>query len=148
MNVLATLLFAHLIADFPLQTNWVFRFKLESWLGVVLHSAIHVVVTAFLLVRWPQVWPVLLILGILHFICDWLKTRPFCDSGVSGFLIDQLAHVTILSVLAIFIPADAIWLPTWALYSVLALSLIPAGSMFSMVWQADTKRQQMNKPQM
>ena len=147
MNVLATLLFAHLIADFPLQTNWVFRFKLESWLGVMLHSAIHVVVTASLLVNWPQVWPLLIVLGLLHFICDWLKTRPFQDSGVSGFLIDQFAHITILALLAPFIPNNAIWLPPWALYSVLALSLIPAGSMFVMVWQADIKRQQVNNPQ-
>ena len=57
MDLLATLLLGHLSADFPLQTNWVYRLKNRRWAGVLLHTAIHCVVTAVLLSDSLTHWP-------------------------------------------------------------------------------------------
>ena len=52
MNLLAALLLGHLIGDFPLQTNQIYRLKSKSWLGIVLHAVVHVVITALCRYVW------------------------------------------------------------------------------------------------
>lgn len=100
MNLTAALLLSHLVGDFPLQTNQVYRLKNKSWLGIGLHAVIHVA-TAALLVREPlRVWPLLALLGILHFLIDLIKLRIPTRRQSVGFLIDQLAHLLVLWLLA------------------------------------------------
>lgn len=100
MNLVAALLLGHLIADFPLQTPWIYRFKTESWLGVLLHSAIHVLVTALLISPLTSTIPLLLLLGILHFITDYTKVHIGANQQTPGFLIDQFVHIGVLIFLA------------------------------------------------
>lgn len=100
MNLTAALLLSHLVGDFPLQTNQVYRLKNKSWLGIVLHAVIHVA-TAALLVREPlRVWLLLALLGILHFLIDLIKLRIPTKHQSLGFLADQIAHLTVLWLLA------------------------------------------------
>jgi uncharacterized integral membrane protein len=86
MNLLAALLLGHLIGDFPLQTNQIYRLKNKSWLGIVLHAVVHVVITALLICQPLSVWPLFVYLGVLHFLIDLLKLRlpinPFAKSGI------------------------------------------------------------------
>ncbi len=100
MNLAAALLLGHLIADFPLQTNWIYRLKLQSWRGVLLHTCIHLVVTALLIHPIHHALPLLLQLGLLHFITDYIKVRVPARQQAPGFLIDQLAHLLVLFGLA------------------------------------------------
>ncbi len=100
MNLVAALLLGHLIADFPLQTAWIYRYKTESWLGVLLHSAIHVLVTALLIRPLTHTASLLLLLGVLHFITDCAKVHIAAKQQTPGFLIDQFVHITVLIVLA------------------------------------------------
>jgi hypothetical protein len=97
------LLLAHLIADFPLQNNWLINLKRKSWQGIVLHSLIVVVITGMLTFPWlKELWPALLVIGLGHFIVDawkirveqarWLK--PGSQTGY--FLADQLFHGLVL----------------------------------------------------
>lgn len=100
MNLTAALLLSHLVGDFPLQTNQVYRLKNKSWLGIVLHAVIHVA-TAALLVREPlRVWPLLALLGVLHFLIDLIKLRIPTKRQSLGFLVDQVAHLLVLWLLA------------------------------------------------
>lgn len=100
MNLTAALLLSHLVGDFPLQTNQVYRLKNKSWLGIVLHAVIHVA-TAALLVREPlRVWPLLALLGVLHFLIDLIKLRIPTKRQSLGFLVDQVAHLIVLWILA------------------------------------------------
>ena len=100
MNLTAALLLSHLVGDFPLQTNQVYRLKNKSWLGIMLHAVIHVA-TAALLVREPlRVWPLLALLGILHFLIDLIKLRIPTKRQSLGFLVDQIAHLIVLWLLA------------------------------------------------
>jgi hypothetical protein len=116
MNLAAALLLGHLIADFPLQTSWIYRYKTESWLGVVLHSAIHVLVTALLIRPLQATVPLLILLGILHFITDFTKSRLPAKRQSPGFLIDQFIHGLVLFLLA------KLWQGT--LYAVLPATLL------------------------
>lgn len=54
MNLLMTLLLAHLFADFPLQSNSLARLKETRIMGVFLHVLVHVAVTACLLKTAPS----------------------------------------------------------------------------------------------
>jgi len=100
MNLAAALLLGHLIADFPLQTTWVYQYKTESWIGVLLHSAIHVIVTACLVQPLYQVIPLLVPLGILHFITDFAKVHLSTKHQAPSFIIDQLVHMIVLYLLS------------------------------------------------
>lgn len=100
MNLAAALLLGHLIADFPLQTNWIYRFKTQSWLGVLLHTCIHLLVTATLIYPFQRALPLLGILGILHFMTDYTKVRVQGKRQSPGFLADQIAHLVVIFALA------------------------------------------------
>jgi hypothetical protein len=100
-------LLAHLIADFPLQTNWIINWKRKSWPGVLLHSIIVVIVTGAFIFPWlKEMWPILLGIGVGHFVIDRWKiqveqTRWLRPLGQAGyFLADQLLHVAVLLVAA------------------------------------------------
>ena len=75
MHLFAILLLGHLIADFPLQMDWIFQLKHRHWAGILLHSVIHSVLTAILIEAPLTHWPMLVSLGLIHFAIDWLKLR-------------------------------------------------------------------------
>lgn len=100
MDLTAALLLSHLIGDFPLQTNQIYRLKNKSWLGILLHAAVHVVTAALLVNRPLAVWPMLLWLGTLHFLIDLVKLRVPIKHQWLGFLLDQAAHLAVLGLLA------------------------------------------------
>ena len=86
MDLLATLLLAHLIADFPLQTNGLYRLKRRHWAGVLLHAAIHCLITAILIKDPFTHWSALVVLFSLHVVIDWVKLRVDFEFFSLGFL--------------------------------------------------------------
>ena len=133
IEMLATLLLAHLLADFPLQTDWIYKFKNNHWFGVLLHAMIHVTVTGALLRDRIAAWPYLVILGGLHFACDWTKVRYFGQSSRCVFLIDQAIHVIILIGLTSIMSTMPRLLPDWALYPTLIFAFVPAINVYRLV---------------
>ncbi len=120
MNLLAALLLSHLVADFPLQTNRIYKLKNESVLGIALHVAIHILLAAFLIQQPLQSWPLLISLGILHFLIDLAKVRAPQKPQAVSFVLDQLAHLIVLTGLADY------WAPTVA-------SVLPASVLLPMI---------------
>ncbi len=100
MNLLAALLLGHLVADFPLQTDRIYKLKNESCLGIALHAAIHMILTAFLIKQPLTVWPLLVTLGVLHFLIDLVKVHAPQKPQAIGFVLDQVAHIVVLKGLA------------------------------------------------
>lgn len=97
--ILIKLLLAHLIGDFFLQPQkWVKekeKKKLKSP-KLYIHILIHIGVTALLL--WDlSLWPVILIIGVSHFIIDGLKLS-FQKKKTKRllFFVDQLFHVLVI----------------------------------------------------
>lgn len=131
MNLLAALLLSHFVGDFPLQPNQIYRLKNEHWLGIALHVVIHVTVTSLLIPAPLTVWPMLLLLGILHFGIDLVKLRVPLRSPSLGFLLDQGAHLIVLWALAQFWSnASASVLPLAVLIPLILYGLLLATLVF------------------
>lgn len=92
INQFLTLLLAHLIADFPLQTDSILRLKVHHWYGILLHTFFHCLATAILIQNPFQFWPMLITLWLIHAFIDWAKLRLPFKFLTTGFLLDQLAH--------------------------------------------------------
>lgn len=146
MTSVLTLLLAHLIGDFPLQTNKVFQLKSQGSLGLALHVAIHLIVTA-LLIRHPwQYGGVFAILGIAHFITDWVKLKYPGQNQTAGFVWDQLIHYITILLVGYWQPDLPTILPNWVMVPALITAFIPAIMTFLWVWaiqiqQKDTSRE-------
>lgn len=103
------LLTAHLIADFPLQADWMATRKLDSPLVRATHVYVHVWATAMFLL-WTQPLPILCaVLGwiaVSHYVIDsrrWVDPKPGWanDGKLWVWLNDQILHLVSLS----FVPA-------------------------------------------
>lgn len=125
MTIFFSLLLAHLIADFPLQTNWIYAMKLKSNKGILIHVLIHLIVTSLLIKDPLSHLPLLAILGASHFLFDWLKLRYPTQRQVPGFLVDQVLHLGALTFLAFNYPDVQTALGGWWLYVALFYAFIP-----------------------
>lgn len=101
------LLFAHALADFVLQTNWMAANK-RNPVALVAHIAV-VLVTAIAAVG--TLHPALLALAGAHLVLDagkaWLPWR-----GLAPFLLDQALHVATVFAAALWVPdlwATGLW---------------------------------------
>lgn len=104
----AALLFAHVLADFVLQTRWMVARKRQF--GVLLLHGVLVLLTAQLSLGHVTAWP-LLALAAAHLIIDAVKTYGGFD-GLTGFLCDQLAHLATLILVVALVPglwASGLW---------------------------------------
>ncbi len=94
------LLYAHLLADFPFQFNWIAKRKKQ--LNVLsIHITIHVITTMAILVLTGWRMPSAIVLavafgvGILHGMIDLAKAY-LSDDNLNTFLIDQSVHIGML----------------------------------------------------
>jgi hypothetical protein len=90
------ILLSHILADYPLQPDWIVFNKRKAW-GLGVHIAIHFVVM-FVLVgpARSQIWPQLLALTGVHLLLDITKssiTPARARSAIPHYLLDQLLHV-------------------------------------------------------
>jgi hypothetical protein len=99
MALLWRLLLAHLIADFPLQTDSVFAVKKEKGWGVFLHGTLFGLVAILLakpFLKMEAVWGGLFILWLFHIAID--KGKLILVGGgrkdhLVYFLLDQALHI-------------------------------------------------------
>ncbi|MEO1639286.1 MAG: DUF3307 domain-containing protein [Pseudomonadota bacterium] len=113
IETFAALLFAHVLADFVLQTDWIVRNKRKLHV-LLLHGAI-VLITLQASVGSVTAWPLIALAGA-HVLIDAIKCRlPY--TGFWPYMIDQAAHLlTLLFVMATFptLWAEGAWAgQTW-----------------------------------
>ena len=121
MTSLFLILFiAHLMGDFCMQFNWVFRWKVKNGYGIAVHVLMHLVITA-VLIEAPWHSPSLfLLLGSIHYVTDWAKLQGSVTHARRDFWLDQITHTMTLLLLVILFPAvrpavesgTLIWLAT------------------------------------
>ncbi len=141
MATFLALLLAHLLGDFPLQTNHIFRLKVKGIFGLLLHVAIHLLM-AGLLIRQPiQHLDLLLTLGATHFIVDWIKVRFPGNPQWPGFVVDQLAHLATIAALSRWQPGVTAVFPLWLMLPLIVLVLLSAVLMLLWVWANDAQHQ-------
>ena len=141
MTTFLALLLAHLLADFPLQTNRIFRLKVASNLGLALHVLIHLLMAALLLRQPGQHLDLLLMLGAAHFVTDWIKVRFPGNPQWPGFVLDQVAHLGTIILLSIWQPTVTAVLPLWLMLPLILMVLLPALLMLLWVWANDAQQQ-------
>lgn len=114
MTVFESLLMAHILGDWLLQTEWQALNKATNWRAMLTHVIIyHVIVLAFLVARFgfaePRVYAVVVVLAVIHVILD--RQRPVrqfmrvlrlsVDRDPEGWLriaIDQSLHLLVLGI--------------------------------------------------
>ncbi len=99
--IILYLILGHLIADFVLQPAKLVQWKIKSKVGLIVHCAIHVIVSAVFLFPYLNLKVSLILfgLGVVHFVIDYAKinTSLKSDKFVGYFVIDQIVHfVTLL----------------------------------------------------
>lgn len=109
------LILAHLLADFPLQTQTLFELKKGSILGIIFHSGVCVLLVIVLAPHLLLVPQSLLLFFISHTFFDWLKIKitdkyPSLDNIVF-FLLDQVFHLVIILIVANLWPVESIYSP-------------------------------------
>lgn len=97
--ILLKLLASHVIADFFLQFDWLCEGKRKQGLHGTVFQGIHALIhaaCAYLLVGDWCGWIIPLVIFITHLIIDITKVKWFATSTIA-FLIDQLAHIAIIT---------------------------------------------------
>lgn len=110
IETFAALLFAHVLADFVLQTRWIAENKRRF--GVLLLHSVLVWLSAQAVLGTLD-WP-LMALAAAHLVIDAVKARApkAISGGLAAFLIDQAAHLATLAAVSIAAPdlwAGGLW---------------------------------------
>ena len=120
------LLFAHLLADFILQTDTSVRLKHR--LNYLFRHGLTVAFLSYLFLGVPTAWELLLGVGLTHILLDAWKLHTDRGSRLRRFVIDQAGHILILglfSAAALFQYGDfaGVWLQLigWPYLAVLAV---------------------------
>lgn len=94
MSKLITIIFCHLIGDYPLQQNFIAKTKGSNWYHLFVHCALYCVPFAVIY----NINYKLYILFISHFIIDMLKARY----NLLDYSDDQFLHYVIAIALYLF----------------------------------------------
>ena len=97
IETLVALLFAHAMADFVLQPDWMAKDKTKPK-AILLHTLIVLITAQAALGQWT--WPVL-VLAAIHGTTDWIKAR-FAPANFAAFMADQCIHVLTLIAFAMW----------------------------------------------
>jgi len=106
MFLFLRLYLAHLIADFPLQTDKIYAYKVRSIKGIILHSGISAFMMMIFL--WPflnryQSWLFILMIWITHAIQDQWKVLHSAKNSrgnhIFWYCFDQFLHLLFISIL-------------------------------------------------
>lgn len=102
------LVFAHLIADYPLQTTWMVENK-RNGRGLIVHCFVHLLTVLALFGGNSRfLWPYALALAASHFVIDALKTAQgvrWPRWVVGPYLLDQAVHALVALLIARWIDA-------------------------------------------
>lgn len=136
-ETLVALLFAHMLADFTLQSDAMVKNKAQLRY-FSLHIAI-VAATAWAALGLTTALVPILIVAATHFAIDWLKLR-FGGTGFIGFIADQAGHVAMILVVAALFPeawAQGLWVRAAAAAPILAqlpAALAIGAGLIAAVW--------------
>jgi hypothetical protein len=118
-----SLLFCHLLADYPLQTDAMVQAK-KHLPGLTLHVVVHlvtmlVVVLGILRLDWRTGLPPVLAVTVFHFAIDtwkniFSKYKP--QWVIGGYLQDQVLHVASLLWVADWFAGARLAAPAWTIY--------------------------------
>lgn len=139
LNLFLTLLLAHLIGDFCVQTNDMVKEKHEEHYGSLMlyvHAA-AVSLLSFLLVFDWRFWLCAIVLFVSHFVLDGAKSYA-PRSCLRAFLLDQFVHLLIIAGISCVADRTVEWMPNkWLLVSVVyVFCATPANVLIKLIMKA------------
>lgn len=122
MSLLIYLYFIHFLADYTLQSSAMVRYKQEHFLGVLLHSTVHLVTHLVILIPFLYDKKVLLGIAVIYLVHIGLDQSKMELNKADPkhlrffYFVDQLIHLVVITLCAWFIgrPAPHL-LSGWAL---------------------------------
>ena len=96
------LLLAHIIADFPLQTSQIFKVKMNTEWGVLVHTLIVLIFSIFFAFPYledPNFIIILWAIFLSHTVIDKIKldySKKNDNQDIKIFLLDQFLHISII----------------------------------------------------
>ncbi len=145
IETFTALLFAHTLADFVFQTDWIHRNKRH--IPVMALHAVIVLLTAMAALGQWMAWPVIA-LALAHLVIDCVKTYANLNR-LAAFLGDQALHVMTLLAIAAHAPdlwQSGLWadhpvlLPVMALLTGLIVTLTAGQHAVGLLMRAHTIR--------
>ena len=106
MYLFYRLLLAHLVADFPLQTKQIFKVKMNTEWGVLIHTLIVLIFSilfAFPFLEAPKFIIILWVIFLSHTMIDKIKldySKKNVNQDIKIFLLDQFLHISIIAALS------------------------------------------------
>jgi hypothetical protein len=107
--VFLTLVFAHLLADYPLQGEYLAKTKGHNPISLVSHAGIWTgtILTAVHLLGYGVNIVDVVSLFVVHAIADYMKAKPIgiykrMDAAKGGLLLDQSIHLAQILVLIMY----------------------------------------------
>ncbi len=101
------LILAHFIADFPLQSSRLVKYKQNHLLGIFFHSSVHFIISlllAFPFIQSKKLWLSIAVIFTIHSIIDQGKVAICKHTKFNAFIIylaDQLIHVAVVCLTSI-----------------------------------------------
>lgn len=105
MFLFLKLILAHLLADFFLQIEELYRLKVQSIWGHIFHVLIHGAVTFTLLYPYlnePVIWFFVIGLLMMHLVQDFIKytlTKKIPKNTFLYFMADQFVHLFVIGLI-------------------------------------------------
>jgi len=99
------LILAHLLGDFLLQPNsWVADKEQKKGKSKFLYFHVLIHIALVFIFLWNiQLWWIVLIIGITHFLIDWAKLQFQTPKAKrTWFFVDQLLHIVVIVLLSVF----------------------------------------------
>ncbi len=137
------LMFAHMLADYALQSNWLVARKSNSWTGLVIHGGIVGFISMIAVAPYlDAVWLPLVVLMVLHTLQDQGKVHLGPRLNVHPFIpymADQLSHYAQIGLFQLWIgdrisppppPAEIMFMWTGA-------AVIVATRFYDITWWAN-----------
>lgn len=109
IETLVALTFAHAMADFVLQSDWLVAHKRRPQV-LLLHVAI-VAAASWIAIGFAPVWGPLALIAGSHLLIDAAKLR-WGGQGFTGFALDQAAHLVMVLAAALWAPGaydEGLW---------------------------------------
>ncbi len=137
------LMFAHMLADYTLQTNWLVVQKSKGWFGLILHGSMVGFMSILALAPYlADVWFALLIMVAIHTVQDYVKVRVGPKLNVHSFIpymTDQLLHYALIVVIQLWIGDSLSPKPTHAeeLFMWTGTALILVTRYYEITWWAN-----------
>ncbi|MEM9776949.1 MAG: DUF3307 domain-containing protein [Chloroflexota bacterium] len=141
-EALALLLLTHVIGDYALQTDSIYKLKTTGGIiGLAIHVAIHIIITGMLLqLGFLRNWLLLLLLFLLHFTVDLAKLQMNTRFQFVAYLLDQVFHIFCILFLFWLFPQTETLVPSEYLFYLLMYSLVPFVTMTMWVWYSEKQR--------